>query len=83
MKIAKPKDKVLCTAPVKLARFKDGTLTRTARHRVYWASQNFPDGKHCAGHCGRNAGYLVDGEPRCLNHAGQEAIKYVMESQNG
>lgn len=60
-----------CTAPVHLSEMD----TYGRRARVAAAEKM----RRPATECGRVSMYLVDGLARCLNHAGQDAIKIVME----
>lgn len=61
----------ICTAPVHVT--PSNTLTK--RWRVHEAERRGLD--PCQ--CNKRPDFLVDGLPRCANHAGQMAVKILME----
>jgi len=62
-----------CTARVRIA--KEPTWTRNAREKAAQRHGRPVDV------CGRRATHIIDSEPRCLSHAGQDALRILAEEQ--
>lgn len=66
-------NKPRCQVPIKLAKFKSGDLTLTARIRVNRANRAQQDPRVC----NQPAIWEIDGKNYCVSHAGQTALKIL------
>ena len=64
-------NKPTCTHKVRLSKVRTGTRA--------WRERIAREKGRPADVCGRRATHLINGEPRCFAHAGQEALRILSE----